>query len=486
MVVTSVKSKQGFVWVPPEHGAAYKITVTRSDSTVDDLTDSITNLEVDDNVTSSIGTFSLEIYNPNETYTGVWHPGDTFLYYKDYDLGTTLAFRGRVERVDYRLNKIKISGRSESLRLMEITVTKSYTDTQCDLILKDLIDNYASSWLTYSGVEVSSTTYTVTWVNKPFWEAVQELCQTAGYDAFVDCDNDMQFFEVGTRLNPQEAVVHDYNLLEQDGFSSEDSTQVINRIRVYGAVKDGIQIIYTAEDTDSQSTNFTREEVFTDSSITSYSQAKAYGDYLLAQKKDAPISGEVTSILLGLCRPGDKIYISNPMEGIPPAQYTVKGYVDKLGIENGDLTTTIRINKEPRKLQHVFKDIINKQSNSTEKGNNMFDMEHSLFYPFDTDEGTHSNTVITDGVLKVSTGSIGTWYSPSYNHSTAVSQAVLVLVGTNLEYVTVSLSIDNGLTYNTLTKDTIVNIATTGVELLVKVYITSENTEIQSLSVQYK
>ena len=52
-----------YVWIPPTYGAKHKITVTRSDGTIDDVTDIISKGELIDGATDTIGRFSFEIDN---------------------------------------------------------------------------------------------------------------------------------------------------------------------------------------------------------------------------------------------------------------------------------------------------------------------------------------------------------------------------------------------------------------------------------------
>src|SRR3990167_892374 len=157
MSIRSLKVIRPIIWIPPIYTASYKLTVERDDGTIDDLTNLAHAFEINDGVTESIGSFSFELYNPNETYTDVWNGNEIFRYYSDYaSTATTLRFRGRIERVSYENNAIKVSGRGEALFFMEKTVTQSYTSANCDTILKDLIDKYGAGF-TYNNVSSSST-----------------------------------------------------------------------------------------------------------------------------------------------------------------------------------------------------------------------------------------------------------------------------------------------------------------------------------------
>ena len=71
--VRNIKGIKPFIWIPPSTAASYKITVTRADGTVDDITEDIVNMNVEDYVTDSIGAFSFEIHNANNEYTTAWN-----------------------------------------------------------------------------------------------------------------------------------------------------------------------------------------------------------------------------------------------------------------------------------------------------------------------------------------------------------------------------------------------------------------------------
>ena len=207
------------IWILPTYNALYKIEVIRSDGTVDDITDEIFNGEVFDGATDTIGNFSFTVDNSNESKTGIWTGNEILYFYMDYATSaTTKRFRGRIEKVSYQENTIKIIGRSESVKLLDITVSKSYTNIETSVILKELFDAYATDF-TYNNVETSTTNMTVNWNKKSFWECVKELCQKAGFDSYIDVDLDCHYFESGSKPNTTEAVVHGSNLLEVEDFS---------------------------------------------------------------------------------------------------------------------------------------------------------------------------------------------------------------------------------------------------------------------------
>ena len=320
MAVVNLKKIKPFIWIPPEKGCEYKITVETASGTVYDITEEILYNEVEDNVTESIGQFNFKLSNYDEKWTGIFTGNEIYRYYKDYaDAATTLMFRGRIEKPSYGKTELKCSGRSESKKFLGINVTKSYTGIETSVILKDLISVYGAGF-TDTNVETSTVTVTVNWSEKNFWDCVKELCTAAGFECYVDADLDFNYFATGSRINSTDGQVHDQNLFEVSEFASDDA-DIKNKIKVYGAEIDGIQIMYTAEDKTSQTAKGVKEEVVNDDNITSYDQAKDYGDFLLAKGLNPEKTGESTSVLLATVKAGDKVPISSPIDGIAPGYY---------------------------------------------------------------------------------------------------------------------------------------------------------------------
>jgi len=67
-------------WIPPTSSACWKLTVTRKDGTIDDITQIASPIKIEDIITEGIGTFSFEIPNPSGTYTNVWTGDEIVLY----------------------------------------------------------------------------------------------------------------------------------------------------------------------------------------------------------------------------------------------------------------------------------------------------------------------------------------------------------------------------------------------------------------------
>ena len=483
MAVRNIRGIRPSVWIQPTTSATHRLTVTRSDGTVDDITSKAFLITIEDGVTDVIGRFSFELWNPNLAYSSVWTGMEVVRYYSDYaSTATSLRFRGRIEKVEYGDNKIKCYGRSESLAFMDITVNRSFTDTNCDTIIKSLVDAYGTGF-TYTNVLECSTTLTVNWTDKPFWECVKEICKAANYDCYVDYNKDFHFFAASSVQNQGEAIVHGMNLMEVKDFA-EDITQVRNEIVVYGATIDGVQQLYTARDLTSQALYGKRKEVINDENLTSWEQIKEYGDYILENKKDPSQVGEVKGLLLASIQPGQQIQLSSQMNNVAQQLYDIISYKHEINFDRG-LYTTVRVNKEPTKFSHIITQIVQTQNQQKQTSSNPYEQENSYILQFDDDNGSHTNTEITEGVLKP-TAAAGTWVSLPRALSGNIKSAYLIMVGETLTGATVSISGDGGVTYQSITNKGFIDVTSaSGTSLVIKVVFDNADTQIDSISLLY-
>lgn len=486
MVVRSLKKIPVWVWIPPIYSANYKVTVERADGTIDDITDLILHLKIEDGVTEGIGNFEFEIPNPNETYSNVWNGMEIFRYYCDYAPGTatTLRFRGRIEKPSKRNNNVLVTGRSESLFVHGQDIHKDYENVDVGYIIKDLFDTYGQGRYDTSGINISTgSLVTMTFLDIPFWEAIESVCIASGYDCYVSCNLTVEFFVSGSRTNTAEGIVHDYNLIEVGDFAP-DLQFVKNQIRVIGGTIDGVQVIYTANDFSSQSVHGIRRDIINDDGITTSAVAEELAEFMLSERKDPPIIGEVRGLLLATVQPGESIRLSSPLENLHPGAYRIITYVHEIG--NEGLFTTVKINKESKRISHVLKERIQREHKRTDSSSNVYDLDYSDIELFNEDIGINSSTEITDGVLKLVSGqSTGTWISPAYGPSDTrdVEKVRVDLVGDNLPGVTIEISIDGGVNYQTINRGSLLTLGI-GKNIIVKLTL-STNTQIDSLVVQY-
>ena len=483
--VKSLKKITPIIWMPPLEEIEYKIEITTATGEVIDITDDIISGEYSDGVTDVIGTFNFTIDNTTQDYTDKFALYNQIKIYSDYSTSaTTLKFTGVLEKVSSKEEEITVSGRSIASRVMGRRITYSVRNTYTNIILSNILNRYMP-FITQNNIDTTTSTdslISVNWYQKPFWDCVVELCNRAEYDAYIDCNSDFNYFVSGSRQNTADAVVHESNLVEVGDFTP-DLTNVKNKVIVYGGTVEDQQIIWTEQDDDSIALYDTRELIINDSSIVTDDQAQERALYELSINKDPPIVGEVTSDSLATIMPGEKIMISDQESGLNPIFYNIQKFTQSFGDE---LTTTLTIQKEQSNISNILKKRITFESQAIDNANPN-EMESSWVEPFDTDSGTHSNTVISDGVLKTVSGSPGTWISSLKTIGSNASYYELRVSGDVLSGSQYYVSSDSGNSWQIISSlNTIYSLSLPGIYLKVKIVINSANTQIKSVNLLYK
>ena len=489
--VRNARVKNPILWIPPDTTATFKITVEESNGTVRDITNFISSALVEDYVTDSIGRFEYTIMDPNGTYRNIWSGNEIFRYYKDYAAtATTLRFRGRLEKPSNRTNKLFVRGRREDVRLLGVTVTKQFDNIEAGVIIKTLFSYYAPEF-TVNNINTTNYILTKNWYQKPFFECIREICTDIGWEFYVDPNLDAHFFESGSVDNTTDAMVHEFNIIDVNDFTP-DLTQVRNRVIVYGAIVEGIQILYTAESDDADygvnSDLGVRELIINDNSITSYQQAKDIGDNKLLQVILPPQRGAVKSWILATLQPGQNLNISSPQNNIPPGMYITGGYKDTIDIESsGTLLTEAFILREPRTISNAVVGNIRQSTDSFNTTINPFEQRYAYNFNFnDTTEGTRTNVTIADSVVKLTTAGTGSFVSAPRTLDKPITQAYLIVTGTNITDAKIEVSGNGGVSYQTLTNRQLTIISSaSGTSLVVKCSMTDVTTEVNSISVLY-
>lgn len=492
MAIRSLKRIPIFVWIPPIYSPIYKIEIYDG-TTAYDVTDRIYDGEYTDGITETIGNFSFIIDNSDQIYTAKWNVYDKIRIYLDYaTTATTLRFVGMIEKVSKRSHKIVVSGRSSATRVMGITVTKSYTNQYTHDIIEDLISEYCSGYITTTNIDTTESTdsqVTVNWYQKPFWECILELCDRATYDAYIDSSFDFHYIVSGSARNTTECVVHTANLIEIGDFTP-DLSIIKNRIIVYGAKIEGMQIIWTAEDATSiksaeEGGYDVKEEIINDSNIITTVQAKDRADYELSVRKDPPTIGEIVSLGLPTLAPAEKLRISDPMSNLPPAYYAIQKFIHKFSNEE-PMQTILTVQKEMNTISKILKKriVFEKQAIEMENPN---EMRYSWLFDFNIDSGSHTDTEITDGRLKCQSGqSSGTWISQTSTITSDVTDCELRINGEALPGTVYYVSNDNGTTWASINLNTKHTFTIQDKNLKLKIELNSASTQIEALVLLYK
>jgi hypothetical protein len=472
-------------WIPYHIKSCFKCTIV-SGSQETDLTSYLDSVSVEPKLLPEVGRFDIEFYNPDEKFTGLFTYGDKIHWYKDYgDTATTLRNVGIIESVDYTNFMIRIKGKLQATNLMDINVSGAYRG-DAGLAVKDIISKvnlelespYDHSHISEIGVDIIKDISDI-----PANEAIADICELCGYEAYVDVNRSVQFFETRSVRNELDAIAEGYNVINVSDFY-EDTSLVRNRIKVIGATINDVPILYTANDLASQE-YYRRviEETITDSNITSLAEAKNLAEAHLLLKKDAPIVGEIESLLLPNLAPGQMLRVSVPSHNIGPAFYRVVSFQDKYS-DDSYPSTTVKLEKwSPSISQEIRKALVTARPQSDVINPNMYHQSHQ--YLFDSNEDLNLTECISaelsEGQL-IFTSDTGVAVTGSINLTKNPTKLEIRASGENVALANYSISLD-GTNYSPITLSELYTDIPPGTNLSVKIATTSTAVVLDSLGV---
>ncbi|NQV08930.1 hypothetical protein HQ529_03705 [Candidatus Woesearchaeota archaeon] len=479
MPIKARMGRQPFVWIPPTTTPDYKVEVIRTSET-DDLSNDIVEASFTFGVNElAIGNFSVKLPNHDNKYTEKYIGGETVYLYVDYASPTNKRFRGTIEKPerisDGGFPYIVIKGRNYAKKLLDILVTKSFTDIASSTIITDLMSEYASEFTT-TNVNTNATTMTVNWYEKPLWDCLIEVANAMEWDIYVDANLVVHFFNRKSVGNAQEAIVHDFNMISIEGLGDDDAL-VKNKIRVYGQEQDGMPIISTASTGAAD-----RELVVNDTNIVTYEQAQERADSELAKYQNAPLIGSLTAMPgLATLQPGEAIWISAQEYGLSdPAGYRIIDFEHTIKHDEG-FGTNVSIEKEARDLPQIIKKRIDAEQNLQDL-QNPNSLDFSYIFPFNDNSNilSTSNLAISEGKLSLLSGETsGTLISTARTADTAITQIQLKVNGSQLGASLFFFSVDNGASWIPIARNELSTVSTPGKYLKLKIELASDasNTE---------
>lgn len=386
--------------------------------------------------TLSRGSFTLKLKNAGGRISNVYSKGQTVKCYLDNTDATTLQFRGRIDYPKDILIRegqwLEIEGRHRSYLLSEIQVCHSTNGTPTDTgqILKDIMDKYASDF-TYTNVNLSGIKIEVEWNYVPFMDCLRFLCKKAVFDAYVDDDLDMHYFEQGSIFNSSEAIIEGDNFLRTEEIGTDDYYEK-TRVIAIGKDDEGIPIIHTAISIGEG--NDIREVKIQDNSADTYEAVKALAEAELDDLENRPVQAIIVSYGLETINSGDKLWIVVPRQGIYN-KYRVIQVVHKFSQKEG-WTTESTVEKEILGTEELFKERI-REERMVSGVNNINKLDFSYNFKFDDDNLTitHDQTRVSGGLLELSSSSYseGTWVSKIRELPSNATFVELRYVGKDLE-----------------------------------------------------
>jgi hypothetical protein len=470
-------NEENFIWIeqPMPFERTFKLNGT-------DITTDVIEAEISRVATTSVGTFKAVLNNNDGAYEGV-DGNETFEFFADFVDGTTRKFHGKVERAVKSTTEghnITLEGVHISHPILDTMVTVSHSGASASDVVKSLIDSM--SGFTYDNVEDVDVEISVNWTNKPIIDCLIDVCIIADCDYYVDDDGDFHFFVKGSKLNTSDAAVGttEGNLIQFDSFGV-NIADVKNKVTAYGEDNEGLTIIATSEDSESQNKNEVREHRIYDTSMDTYEEAVARASAHIVQNKDPNTTGTTQTLWLLNINPGEKMWVS-----VPEREIHDKYIIRKINYFYPSHNCTCEIYKETKGIAQIFKDNMQKGM-AIEKIINPFDMRYSYNFTFDNDTNlAHAGTYTSDGSLL----GAGTCTSSSRETTNNVVKVQLKVIGQDVGVSTFEVSVDDGDTWETVNLNEEFVVGSTGNHLAWRVTLTSDsdNTypKIDSLSLLYK
>jgi len=439
-------------------------------------------------VTRGIGTFSISLSNAKGQISGTYNIGDIIYFYADNSDGSTLQFYGRIDYTKDDISNsgqfLNIEGRHRSFLLNEHLVCHTATNTATSTILKDIIDDLSASYdFTYSNVQTDSTSMSVEWNYKPFWDCVIELCNKAGFDCYVDNDLDFHYFEADSIENNKDAITEGDNFISSKDYGTNDYPEK-TRVIVMGE-EGGLPLIHTAISPD-EGTEI-RELFIKDASSNTAQKVKDLAEAKLEEVTNRNPQARILSFGLETLKPGDNIWIIVPRQKIA-GQYKIIQINHKFGMKVGGWRTESILEESEEGISGAIQSLAQTSQQITESRNiNKFN--YSYVWNFNSESGTHSGTRISinpntgKGYLETTGGATGTWESDLLELDSNLSAVELRMVGSNIASAQLFVSVDGGTVYNSvLSGETTIP---TGKDIKIKVVLNSATTQVTGISLLY-
>ena len=420
--------------------------------------------------------------NSDGSLLGEFSENDIIVFRMDLSGGIIKQFEGEVESVinQYENNSgynLKIIGSHYTIRTVDVTANKDYTNSTISDIRKNLISTYMSGF-TSNNVETNNKVISIKFINKPITDCMIDLNIQGEEDCFVDHDKDFHSFLKGSKTNENQALVIYDNMFNLKGLGVDNTTKR-NKIKVSGEVG-GIPVIHTSESTQTR----VREKIVTDGSIVDELMAKDVADSELVKELNVDTEGVADCAFIPDLTPGYMTYIVSPDQGIT-APYRLSKFDYKIPDESLEVQVSQR-----RTIAKLFKDRILKDL-SQENIINPFDMTRSYVLTFDDESKivSSSNYVIENGVIRKSTSVTPTIILTITKSSDINANSMSLLVvgsvidGASFSFIADSLASFQSISPNSLSDTTVV---TPGKNIQLKITITDNNTRIDTVGLYWR
>lgn len=476
------------------------------------IQDSIIDATMNGVVTVGTSSFDITIENTDGKYISSFETGDVVKIYADFASGTNQNFEGRIDTIGYRVSlsgiTMNLKGRDYGAEAIDRTVTKVYTDdTAISTIFQELItDELPNHSTDFSNIATITATYKPSWQHKPIWAAMQELMNVAKektgneYDFYNDKDKKWHVFKRGSVIG-NGSIVYGGNLRTME--TIDDLNKLRNKYFLYGKTIESIPTVKSVKDTVLINKYWRKDLVKTDGNAITMEQVRDKVKALKAVFGTVELAGPITCVGLPFVRAGDTIPIISPFCKITSNQ-NIRSIIQRFS--RSGFMSDVNFEEEEKGVVQIF-DGIGVTQQEQANIDNTFGMEDAYIGTFvDADYGTNGQTpnsdaywdtmddiiVYENATLLQLTKTTGTAVSKAFTADANITQVVVKLSGQNFisdageNWVTIRVSVDNGVSWQVVTRDTLTNIASIGKRLKVEVTMVSLTTKITGIGILFK
>ena len=360
-------------------------------------------ITVDLPITTQASSFTADIYNEGGNYNSYFDYHDDVKIYLGYESdGVVGLFHGRVEKLKKGWKPsgsvVTISGRGTWTLMLEKMEVKTFSSTELGDIIKDLIASNVTG-LTTTNVGDSGITPDSEVVDHVFiQEKVKEYCKKAGFDAWVDFDDDLHY--TGTPGANSVSLVAGENIKEIE--LSIDWKEIRNYIRGYGKKVEGVQLIKTEEDTASQAKYGVVMKIIKDESLDDTSLVQSILDAALLESKEAEWGGMAVIPGDERIEPAKSITVTVPALD-EDTSYKVQHVKHVYEPDGAGFETTVMLVEEEVNTAKFYKDLYEKTGKIVDFANSG-NYEESYVYKFTDDQDalwTLVNCYTDNSTLKI-------------------------------------------------------------------------------------
>jgi len=463
------ESRGGFIFMPQRnYSSSWKVEITNTTTSETwDVTDTVS-------LSNGLG-----------QYLSKWDGGETIDVYGEYldVIPTNKLFSGKIDNVFFSLGTngyISTLECRQTPELVDIKIVEQFDNVLVTSAIQQIVDTYYTGLITYTGMPSSTVRFTGNFRHTPGITAFKELAEKAGFDVFIDTNNNLEVFTKESRNNTDEAVSYETNLINFPKYG-KDRTKEYNRIVVYGKEDNNIILLKTEEDAASQADLWRKDNVITNNSLVNMTEIQEFADIELSKSINREEEGSASVLGMTTIKPGENCVINVPYCGAD-GYHNIRAVTHNF--TNGGFITTLQIKDKQQTMTELFLDRIDAEerlkpysnlNNMTDSYTVFFNESPSVVVLADCEIYTDIDNVYLK-MTDVDTG--GTCTSDTVTADANVVQCELraKLNFPNQELCSFNVSNNGGATWETTTLGTLHTFISSGNQVRFRINLEGDST----------